>query len=70
MNDLTDAKQQAEIVTAGEIYQLGLEHGAEQERAAVIQLLNEIALSRDDDDDIIFTARMVIKAGGHRAVKP
>jgi len=29
-----------------------------------------MALGRDDVDDIIFTARIIIKAGGHRAVKP
>jgi hypothetical protein len=70
MNDLTDGTPYAEVITAEEIYQLGRQHGAEQERAAVIQLLNEMALGRDDVDDIIFTARIIIKAGGHRAVKP
>jgi hypothetical protein len=70
MNDLTDAKQQAEIITAEHVYQLGKQHGTDEERAAVIGLLNEIALGRDDLDDVVWELKTVIKAGGHRAVKP
>lgn len=71
--DLTDGRQTTEIVTAQEVYDLGIKRGTKEEREAVIKLLNAHEITINDSitgQDALWTVRAIIKSGGHRKEKP
>lgn len=67
--DLTDGRKTTEIVTAQEVYDLGIKRGTTDEREAVLQLLNAeelITIDSTTASDALWTVRAIIKSGGHR----
>jgi hypothetical protein len=70
MNDLTDGKHNSPVVTAAEVYAMGKAHGVDEERRAVVDLLNSVVLINEDLDNLIFEVKTIIAAGGHRKAKP
>lgn len=71
--DLTDARQTTEIVTAQEVYDLGIKRGTQDERDAIIRLLNSHDFQMGEDStghDVLWTLRAIIKSGKHREEKP
>jgi hypothetical protein len=68
MHDLTEARRTAEsLVTVQEVYDLGHAKGVEDERTKVLDLLGaqEFAVSSEDERDIIWMLRAIIRANGH-----
>jgi hypothetical protein len=72
MHDLTEAKRTTETVTAEEVFNLGQVKGVEAERARVLDLLGaqDVQASSEDERDVIWMLRAIIKSGGHWAEKP
>jgi len=72
MHDLTEARGTTETVTAQEVYDLGHGKGIDDERAKVLALLGaqEFAASSEDERDIIWMLRAIIKSGGHWQDRP
>jgi hypothetical protein len=70
MDDLTDAKQVAQTITAEDIYELGRRRGTDEERDATLNLLNHHYLLVDGvTADVLWTIRQVLKKGSHRLPK-
>ena len=72
LHDLTEARRTAETVTAEEVFNLGHAKGIEDERNKVLDLLGaqEFASSTEDERDLIWMLRAIIKSAGHWQDKP
>jgi hypothetical protein len=69
---MTDAQRRTETVTAEQVYDLGHAKGIEAERAKVVSLLGaqEMVAKSEDERDVIWMLRAIIKTGGHWTEKP
>lgn len=72
MHDLTEARRTTETVTAEEVFNIGYAKGRQDERNKVLDLLGaqEFAASTEDERDLIWIVRRIIKSGGHWQYKP
>jgi hypothetical protein len=67
MDDLTDGKKVAEMITAEDIYELGRRHGTDEERNATLNLLNHhYLLVEGVAEDVLWTVTQILKKGSHR----